>query len=162
MVPKVHMNSERSYSHCGCSAHSSPAHSIPSMSCNHEIFCQRTLCDNISERENSCRFQSNWIKIKMHPNLMMLSSICISDVAAYSLPRSASPMLLEFRPSKLLLLIKTVKVYWQFRAGIQIFATPVWQCQSHIQIIAVVRQWKKYCLLSWMFILRATQIDCNN
>lgn len=38
---------------------------------------------------------------------MMLSSICVSDVAACSRFRSASPTLLEFPPSKLFLVKKT-------------------------------------------------------
>lgn len=48
---------------------------------------------------------------------MTLSSICIRDVAAYSLPRSASPMLLEFMFNKLLLLSNTIKAFNHIRAG---------------------------------------------
>lgn len=50
---------------------------------------------------------------------MTLSSICIRDVAAYSLLRSASLMLPEF--NKLLLLSSTIKAVSQIRAGNEIF-----------------------------------------
>lgn len=45
----------------------------------------------------------------------MLSSICIRDVAAYSLLMSDAVMLLELMLSKLLLLIRTIRLFREIR-----------------------------------------------
>lgn len=59
---------------------------------------------HIGDKNETLETNRNLDPRELH--LMMLSSTCISDVAAHKRLRSASPMLLRFRPSKLLLLNK--------------------------------------------------------
>lgn len=85
-------------SRCGCSAHSSPSRSTPLRSCSRGIFCS-VITSETKRLEHICIRVNFLIPTTFH--LMMLSSICIRDVAAHSLLRSASPMLLEVMFNKL-------------------------------------------------------------
>lgn len=103
----------RVHSHCECSVRSFPSHSTLSACRDHGTFCETYEQKNPSGYSNKATITKDKITSRWPPqsekagrHLMILSSICMREVAVYSRLRSASSILLEFIPNKLPLSIR--------------------------------------------------------